>query len=199
MSGVCEWLMSTAISDWSVCCIRRAVRFVIRPITRWWSRGWRIGIGSMAGRSLGFDDSERYARRERAGVWGQQGSVKPWDHRRAKRAEQKQRREAAESPWVILIGGVFKLVGAIFVAMLKASASSGGRRRRRDGGVGGGEARPGGGPPHSLRDSSPGGGALFLLAGDGAAFGSGYEGGVFGEDSVGVVGGWGSPVGSTAV
>ena len=27
------------------------------------------------GAELGFDDSERYARRERAGVWGQQGSV----------------------------------------------------------------------------------------------------------------------------
>ena len=83
------------------------------------------------GAELGFDDSERYARRERAGVWGQEGSVRPWDHRRAKRAEQRQRREAAESPWVILIGGVFKLVGAVLVAMLKASASSGGGRRRR--------------------------------------------------------------------
>ena len=83
------------------------------------------------GEELGFDDSERYARRERAGVWGQQGSVKPWDHRRAKRAEQKRRREAAESPWVILIGRVFKLVGAIFVAMLQASTSSSTGRRRR--------------------------------------------------------------------
>ena len=84
------------------------------------------------GEELGFDDSERYARRELAGVWGQQGSVRPWDFRRAKRAEQRQLREAAESPWVILFTGVFKLVGAILVALLKASSSSsGGRRRRR--------------------------------------------------------------------
>ena len=83
------------------------------------------------GEELGFDDSERYAKRERAGVWGQKNSVKPWDHRRAKRADQKRRREAAESPWVILIGGMFKLVGAILMAVLKASSSSGGRRRRR--------------------------------------------------------------------
>ena len=83
------------------------------------------------GEELGFDDSERYAKRERAGVWGQKNSVKPWDHRRAKRADQKRRREAAESPWVVLIGGMFKLVGAILMALLKASSSSGGRRRRR--------------------------------------------------------------------
>ena len=79
---------------------------------------------------LGFDDSERHAKRERAGVWGQKGSVRPWDYRRAKRADQKRRREAAESPWVIVIGGMFKLVGAIVTALLKASTSSGGRRRR---------------------------------------------------------------------
>jgi endonuclease YncB( thermonuclease family) len=84
------------------------------------------------GEELGFDDSERYAKRERAGVWGQKGSVRPWDHRRAKRAEQKRRRESAESPWLALIGGIFKLVGVILMALLKAStASSGGRRRRR--------------------------------------------------------------------
>ena len=83
------------------------------------------------GEELGFDDSERYAKRERAGVWAQKNSVKPWDHRRAKRADQKRRREAAESPWVILIGGMFKVVGAILMALLKASSSSGGRRRRR--------------------------------------------------------------------
>ena len=83
------------------------------------------------GEELGFDDSERYAKRERAGVWEQKNSVKPWDHRRAKRADQKRRREAAESPWVVLIGGMFKLIGAILMALLKASSSSGGRRRRR--------------------------------------------------------------------
>ena len=83
------------------------------------------------GEELGFDDSERYAKREQAGVWGQKNSVKPWDHRRAKRADQKRRREAAESPWAVIIGGMFKLVGSIMMALLKASSSSGGRRRRR--------------------------------------------------------------------
>ena len=83
------------------------------------------------GEELGFDDSERYAKREQAGVWGRKNSVRPWDHRRAKRADQKRRREAAESPWVVIIGGMFKLVGAITMALLKASSSSGGRRRRR--------------------------------------------------------------------
>ena len=83
------------------------------------------------GEELGFDDSERYAKREQAGVWGRKNSVRPWDHRRAKRADQKRRREAAESPWVVIIGGMFKLVGAIMMALLKASSSSGGRRRRR--------------------------------------------------------------------
>ena len=85
------------------------------------------------GEELGFDDSERYAKREQAGVWGRSDSVRPWDHRRAKRAEQKSRREAAESPWVILLGGMGKLIVGILKLMLMLMAESGsssGRRRR---------------------------------------------------------------------
>ena len=87
--------------------------------------GFAYWYREYGGEELGFDDSERYARRARAGVWESDGSVKPWEFRRAKRAEQRSRRESPESRWLVLIGG------AMLIALLKASASSGGRRRRR--------------------------------------------------------------------
>ena len=85
------------------------------------------------GEELGFDDAERYAKRERAGVWGQQDAVRPWDHRRAKRAERKRRREAEQSIWYLLLKGVFALTFGIlklFVTVI-AESGGGGRRRRR--------------------------------------------------------------------
>ena len=93
--------------------------------------GWAYWYRQYGGRELGFDSSERVAKRERAGVWSERDPVRPWDHRRYQREDRKRKREAAESPWVVLICGVFKLFVEIIKVMLKASASSGGRRRRR--------------------------------------------------------------------
>ncbi len=94
--------------------------------------GYAYWFREYGGSELGFDDSERYAQRERAGVWATQHSVRPWDHRRAKRGQQKSRRQAAESSWITLLGELFKLVGDIAKLMARLSAAgSGGRRRRR--------------------------------------------------------------------
>ncbi len=94
--------------------------------------GWAYWYRQYGGGELGFDDSERRAQREGAGVWSYRDAVRPWDHRRSQRAERKRKREAAESPLVVIIGGVFKLLVAILKGVVKASAaSSGGRRRRR--------------------------------------------------------------------
>ena len=83
------------------------------------------------GEELGFDDSERYAKRERLGVWRDSNSVRPWDFRRAKRADQKRRREAAQSLWVILGKGVFALTLALLKMMAAGSTTGAGGRRRR--------------------------------------------------------------------
>ena len=93
--------------------------------------GWAYWYREYGGRELGFDSSERVAKRERAGVWSERDPVRPWDHRRYQRADRKRKREAAESPAVVLIGGLFKLVVGMLKIMVKASAQGGGRRRRR--------------------------------------------------------------------
>lgn len=84
------------------------------------------------GDELGLDDSERAARRERAGVWSRSDSVRPWDHRRLKRDEQKRRREAEQSIWYVVFEGVFKLTIATLKLLFAVMAESGssGRRRR---------------------------------------------------------------------
>ncbi len=95
--------------------------------------GYAYWFREYGGAELGFDDSERYAQRERAGVWAMQDAVRPWDHRRAKRAGQQSRRSAGPS-WIDLLGDVFKLIEGIAKAMAKLSAAgsgSTGRRRRR--------------------------------------------------------------------
>ena len=91
------------------------------------------------GSELGFDQSERRAKRTEAGVWSQPDAVRPWDHRRAKRADRKEHKDAVESSGIGLLAEIFKLtftllfgIMQLFFAILSglAEASGGGSTRR---------------------------------------------------------------------
>ena len=97
------------------------------------------------GGELGFDRSERRAKDNRVGVWGQRDAVRPWEHRRANRDNRKQHREVVGSPSLsllveilklafTLVFGVLQLLFAVLSGLIEVSGStSTGRpvRRRR--------------------------------------------------------------------
>lgn len=78
-----------------------------------------------------FENLERYAKRERLGVWQDDEIVYPWDFRKRRRAEGKQAKSVGWVELIVMIFNAFFGRRGLFTLLAQSSGGSSGRRRRR--------------------------------------------------------------------